>query len=467
MAITATLPLNRSYRYGFAMPERFVFAAPRGLNADVVRTISQHKNESEWMAQFRLNALKEFDQKPLPTWGPDLSAIDFQSFRYYLVPAEKQYDSWDEVPAEVKETYERLGIPEAERKFLAGVGGQYDSMAVYHRTRQELEQQGVVFLSMDEGLRQHPEIVRRYFGTIVPPNDNKFAALNSAVWSGGSFVYVPKGVRVEQPLQAYFRINAKSMGQFERTLIVVEEGAYVHYIEGCTASINSKDSLHAAVVEIIVKPGARARYTTLQNWSTNVYNLVTKRARVEQEGTMEWVDFNGGSKITMKFPSVYLVGRKARGDILSVAMAGAGQHQDTGGKVLCLAPETSGTITAKSVAFEGGRTSYRGLVKVAKNAKNAKVHVVCDALLLDQTARNDTYPTMKIDENSAQIGHEATVAKIGDDELFYLRSRGLSEPEARSMIVNGFFEPFTKQLPMEYAVEFNRLVELEMEGSVG
>lgn len=466
MANVTTLELG-AYKYGFAMPERFVFEAPVGLNSDIVAMISNHKQEPVWMRDFRLQALKHFEEKPLPTWGGDLSQIDFQSFRYYLVPAEKQYDNWDEVPAEVKETYERLGIPQAERKFLAGVGGQYDSMAVYHRTREELEHQGVVFLSMDEGLKQHPEIVRRYFGTIVPPNDNKFAALNSATWSGGSFVYVPKGVRVEQPLQAYFRINAQAMGQFERTLIVVEEGAYVHYIEGCTAPIHSRDSLHAAVVEIIVKPGARCRYTTLQNWSTNVYNLVTKRARVEEEGTMEWVDYNGGSKCSMKYPSVYLVGRKARGDVLSVAMAGPGQHQDVGSKILCFAPETSGTITSKSVAYQGGRTSYRGLVRVAKGAKNAKVHVVCDALLLDEQARNDTYPTMKIHEPSAQIGHEATVAKIGDDELFYLRSRGLSEPEARSMIVNGFFEPFTKQLPMEYAVELNRLIELEMVGSVG
>lgn len=467
MATAASLQLNKGYQYGFAMPERFVFAAPRGLNDEVVAMISEHKAEPEWMRQFRLSALKTFEQKPLPTWGGDLSKIDFQSFRYYLMPAEHQESSWDKVPSEVRETYERLGIPQAEREFLAGVGGQYDSMAVYHHTREALGKQGVVFTDMDSGLRDYPEIVKRHFGTIVPPHDNKFAALNSAVWSGGSFVYVPKGVRIEQPLQAYFRINAKSMGQFERTLIVVEEGAYVHYLEGCTAPIHSADSLHTAVVEIIVKPGARCRYTTLQNWSNNVYNLVTKRARVEEEGTMEWVDFNGGSKLTMKYPSVYLVGRKARGDILSVAMAGPGQHQDTGGKVLAFAPETSGTVTAKSVAFQGGRTSYRGLVQVAKGAKNAKVHVVCDALLLDQTARNDTYPTMKINDNSAQIGHEATVAKIGDDELFYLRSRGLSEVESRSLIVNGFFEPFTKELPMEYAVEFNRLVELEMEGSVG
>ncbi|MBI3495040.1 Fe-S cluster assembly protein SufB [Candidatus Berkelbacteria bacterium] len=343
----------------------------------------------------------------------------------------------------------------------------HNSEMVYHKTKRALEAQGVIFTDMDTGLRKHPEIVKQYFGTIIPPTDNKFAALNSSVWSGGSFVYVPKGVQLTEPLQAYFRINAEGMGQFERTLIVIDEGAFAHYIEGCTASIYSKDSLHAAVVEIIVKPGGRCRYTTLQNWSNNVYNLVTKRARVEEGATMEWVDFNGGSKLTMKYPSVYLVGRKARGDILSVAIAGPGQHQDTGGKVLCLAPETSGTITAKSVAFQGGQTSYRGLVKVAQGATNSKVHVVCDALLLDASARNDTYPTMKINDNSAQIGHEATVAKIGDDELFYLRSRGLAEAEARSMIVNGFFEQFTRQLPMEYAVEFNRLIELEMEGSVG
>ncbi len=449
------------------MPERSVFKTPKGLREDVVRAISKYKNEPDWMTAFRLKAYATFKQKVMPTWGADLSAIDFDDIFYYLKPVNKQGRTWNDVPAEMKRTFDRLGIPEAEKKFLAGVGAQYDSEVIYHSVRESLSKQGVVFTDMDTGLREYPEIVKQYFGKLIPAHDNKFAALNSATWSGGSFVYVPKGAKVELPLQAYFRINARSLGQFERTLIIAEEGSSVHYVEGCTAPVYATDSLHAAVVEIFVKKGARVRYTTIQNWSKNVYNLVTKRARVEEEGVMEWIDGNLGSKITMKYPSVYLVGRKAHGEVLSLAFAGAGQHQDAGGKAIHNAPETTSLITSKSISKDGGRTSYRGLLHVAKSAVNAKSTVRCDALILDPQSRSDTYPTMKIRAKNVTIGHEATVSKIGDEQLFYLRSRGLKESEASAMIVNGFVEPIVRELPLEYAVELNKLINLEMEGSVG
>ncbi len=456
-----------SYPFGFSMPERAVFKTPKGLNEDVVRAISRYKKEPEWMTAFRLKAYSFFKSKPMPTWGADLSDINFDDIYYYLKPVEKQGRTWDDVPEEMKRTFDRLGIPEAEKKYLAGVGAQYDSEVIYHSVRESLSKQGVIFTDMDTGLRENPEIVKQYFGKLIPPADNKFASLNSAVWSGGSFVYVPAGKKVELPLQAYFRINARSMGQFERTLIIAEEGSSVHYVEGCTAPVYATDSLHAAVVEIFVKPGARVRYTTIQNWSKDVYNLVTKRARVEEEGVMEWIDGNLGSKITMKYPSVYLVGRKAHGEVLSLAFAGAGQHQDAGGKAIHNAPETTSLITSKSISKDGGRTSYRGLLHVAKSAVHAKSTVRCDALILDPQSRSDTYPTMKIRAKNVTIGHEATVSKIGDEQLFYLRSRGLKENEASAMIVNGFVEPIVKELPLEYAIELNRLINLEMEGSVG
>jgi Fe-S cluster assembly protein SufB len=456
-----------TYKYGFHEPERYVFKSKRGLDEDVVREISWHKHEPEWMLNFRLRALKFYQQKPLPMWGGDLTKIDFDNIFYYIKPTEKKVSSWDDLPSEIRNTYDKIGIPEAEKKFLAGVSAQYESEVVYKSINQMLTKKGVVFLDMDSGLREYPEVVKQYFGSVIPPMDNKFSALNSAVWSGGSFIYVPKGVRVELPLQGYFRINAANMGQFERTLIIADEGSYVHYVEGCTAPIYTTDSLHAAVVEIIVKKGARVRYTTIQNWSTNVYNLVTKRARAEEEAIMEWVDGNLGSKLTMKYPSVYLVGRKARGELLSIAYAGPGQHQDAGGKMLHVAPETSSRIISKSISRGGGRTSYRGLVQVYPGAKNAKSKVVCDALLLDEASRSDTYPTMKVDEQHVQIEHEATVSKISDEQLFYLESRGIEKGQAQSMIVNGFIEPIVKELPLEYAVEMNRLIELQIEGPVG
>lgn len=455
------------YKYGFNKPENYVFKSKKGLNSTVVDEISWHKSEPAWMREFRQKSLLMFGRKTLPTWGADLSTINFDDIFYYIKPIHKKARSWGDLPAEIKDTYDKIGIPEAEKKFLAGVSAQYESEVVYKSIQSMLTKKGVIFLDMDSGLREYPEIVRQYFGTIIPPMDNKFAALNSAVWSGGSFVYVPKGVKVELPLQAYFRINAANMGQFERTLIIAEEGSFVHYVEGCTAPVYSTDSLHSAVVEIIVKPRARVRYTTIQNWSTNVYNLVTKRARVEEEGVMEWVDGNLGSKITMKYPSVYLIGRKARGDVLSIAYAGRGQHLDAGGKAIHAAAETSSQIISKSISRAGGRTSYRGLVQVYPNAKGVKSKVVCDALILDETSRSDTYPTMKIDNQDVQIEHEATVSKIGDEQLFYLQSRGLTQALAQSMIVNGFIEPIIKELPLEYAVEMNRLIELQMEGSVG
>lgn len=419
------------------------------------------------MLQMRLRSLLIYHKKILPSWGADLSTIRFDDIYYYLKPINDRAKTWEDLPPDIKDTYDKIGIPEAEKKFLAGVSAQYESEVVYKSIQSALSKKGVIFLDMDSGLREYPELVKQYFGTIIPPGDNKFAALNTSVWSGGSFVYVPKGVHVDLPLQAYFRINAANMGQFERTLIIAEEGSFVHYVEGCTAPIYTTDSLHSAVVEIIVKKGARVRYTTIQNWSTNVYNLVTKRARVEEEGTMEWVDGNLGSKVTMKYPSVYLMGRKARGEVLSIACAGPNQHQDAGGKAIHFAPETTSQIISKSISWGGGRTSYRGLVQMYPGATGSKSKVVCDALILDEASRSDTYPTMKIDERTAQMEHEATVSKIGDEQLFYLISRGVSKEQAQSMIVNGFIEPIVKELPLEYAVEMNRLIELQMEGSVG
>ncbi len=459
--------VKEEYRYGFRDEENAVFKSEKGLTHQVVDQISNIKNEPDWMRRFRHDALDIFFSKTMPTWGADLSGIDFDDIYYYLRPAEKQGKSWDDVPEDIKRTFDRLGIPEAERRFLAGVGAQYESEVVYHSLKEEWEKLGVVFLDMDSGLRDHADIVKEYFATVIPAADNKFAALNSAVWSGGSFVYVPAGVHVDIPLQAYFRINAENMGQFERTLIVVEEGASVHYVEGCTAPIYSSDSLHSAVVEIIVKKGGRCRYTTIQNWSTDVYNLVTKRAMAYEDATMEWIDGNLGSKVTMKYPAVYMMGPQAHGEILSIAFAGNGQHQDAGGKVVHAAPNTSSKIVSKSISKDGGRASYRGLLKVAKGAQHSRSNVVCDALLLDADSRSDTYPYIEIDEDDVSIGHEASVSKIGEEQLFYLMSRGIDEDEAAAMIVGGFIEPLVKELPMEYAVEMNRLIQLQMEGSIG
>ncbi len=455
------------YAAGFAMPENYIFKSRKGLSKEIVEQISEMKREPDWMRQFRLKSLEHFLKRPMPTWGADLSAIDFDDIYYYIKPVQAQGRTWEDVPPDIKETFDRLGIPQAERKFLAGVTAQYESEAVYHKVREDLEKLGVIFTDMDTALREHPDIVKQYFGTIIPYTDNKFAALNSAVWSGGSFVYVPEGVKVEIPLQAYFRINAQNMGQFERTLIIAAPGSYVHYVEGCTAPTYASDSLHSAVVEIIVQKGARVRYTTIQNWSKNVYNLVTKRAAAYADATMEWVDGNLGSKVTMKYPAVLLMEPGARGEILSVAFAGNGMHQDAGAKVTHLAPHTSSQILSKSISKGTGRASYRGLVRMNPNATHSKSNVRCDALLLDEEARTDTYPTMRIENSQVEIGHEATVSKVGEEQLFYLMSRGLSENEAYSMIVNGFIEPITKELPMEYAVELNRLIQLEMEGSVG
>jgi Fe-S cluster assembly protein SufB len=462
--------IGSDYKYGFHSPdaaEDYFFKSGRGLSPELVAAISEHKNEPDWMRKFRLKSLEYFLARPLPTWGGDVTGIDFDNIFYYIRPTEKQAKSWDDLPSDIKDTWDKLGIPEAEKKYLAGVGAQYESEVVYHKLKEDLESQGVLFLDMDSGLREHEELVKQYFGTIIPQNDNKFAALNSAVWSGGSFIYVPPGVKVEMPLQAYFRINAENMGQFERTLIIVDEGAQVHYVEGCTAPIYSSDSLHSAVVEIIVKRGARCRYTTIQNWSTNVYNLVTKRAVAYEDAVMEWVDGNLGSKLTMKYPSIWLLGERAHGEVLSIAFAGTGQHQDAGGKAVHVAPNTTSVITSKSISKNGGRAGYRGLLEVAKGAAGSKSKVVCDALILDEDSRSDTYPYMRIDEDNVDIGHEATVSKIGEEQLFYLMSRGLTETEASAMIVSGFVEPITKELPLEYAVEMNRLIQLQMEGSVG
>ena len=455
------------YQYGFRDEEDYVFKSERGLNEQIVRDISKMKDEPQWMLDFRLKSLDHYDKRPMPNWGADLSGIKFEDIFYYIRPTENIGRTWDEVPEYIKNTFEKLGIPEAERKFLAGVGAQYESEVIYHSLREDLEKLGVIFLDMDSAVREHPDLVKKYFGTIIPYNDNKFAALNSAVWSGGSFIYVPPGVKVEVPLQAYFRINAENMGQFERTLIIVDKDAYVHYVEGCTAPTYSTASLHSAVVEIVVLEGGRCRYTTIQNWSKNVYNLVTKRAAAYKNATMEWVDGNLGSKVTMKYPAVWLMEEGARGEILSVAFASDDQHQDAGGKVVHVAPNTSSQIISKSISKGTGRSSYRGLVKVYKGAENVRSNVVCDALLLDETSKTDTYPYIEVEEERASIGHEATVSKVAEEQIFYLMSRGLSEDEAMSMIVNGFIEPIAKELPLEYAVELNRLIQLEMEGSVG
>ena len=455
------------YKWGFRDPATHVFKTRKGLDEEIVRQISEQKEEPEWMLDFRLKALKHFEQRPLPTWGGDLTGLNLDEIYFYTRPAEAEGKSWDDVPETIKETFDKLGIPEAEQKFLAGVGAQYESEMVYHSIKEHLEAQGVIFKSIENGLRDHTDLFREYFGTIIPIEDNKFAALNSAVWSGGSFVYVPHGVKVEMPMQAYFRVNQANQGQFERTLIIIDEGAEAHYVEGCTAPIYSTDSLHSGVIEIVVKKNARFRYTTIQNWSNNMYNLVTQRSVVNENGTMEWVDANLGSKLTMKYPSCYLVGKGAHGEILSLAFASEGQHQDTGGKVIHVAPNTSSKITSKSISKSSGRASYRGLLKVYEAAENSKSNVVCDALLLDDTSRSDTYPYIEIDAQDVTIGHEASVSKVGEEQLFYLMSRGLSEDEAAVMVVSGFIEPLVKELPMEYAIEMNRLIQLQMEGSIG
>ena len=454
-------------QYGFQDPDTFVFRARKGLDAEIVGQISEMKGEPEWMRDYRLKALEIYQSKPVPTWGPDLSGLREEDIYFFVKPADKEARSWDEVPENIKKTFDRLGIPEAEQKFLAGAGAQYDSEMVYHQVKKELESQGVIFKSIEAGLKDHEELFREYFGTVIPATDNKYAALNAAVWSGGSFIYVPPGVKIEMPLQAYFRLNTASIGQFERTMIIVDEGAFLHYVEGCTAPTYSTDSLHSGVIEIVVKRGARSRYTTIQNWSDNVYNLVTQRALVHGDASHEWVDANLGSKITMKYPSLYLLEPGAHGEILSIAFAGRNQIQDAGGKAIHIAPHTTSQIISKSICKDGGRSSYRGLLKVYPDAVHAKSTVVCDALLLDDHSESDTYPYIEIENPSVTVGHEATVSKIGDDQLFYLMSRGLNEDEANAMVVNGFLEPLTKELPMEYSIEMNRLIQLQMEGSIG
>jgi Fe-S cluster assembly protein SufB len=464
----ATINELGRYEYGWHDESDAGATARRGLNEDVVRDISSKKSEPQWMLDLRLKGLRLFEKKPMPTWGSDLGGIDFDNIKYFVRSTEKQATSWEELPEDIRNTYDRLGIPEAEKqRLVAGVAAQYESEVVYHAIREDLEEQGVIFVDTDTGLREHEELFREYFGSVIPVGDNKFAALNTSVWSGGSFIYVPKGVKVEIPLQAYFRINTENMGQFERTLIIVDEDAYVHYVEGCTAPIYSSDSLHSAVVEIIVKKNARCRYTTIQNWSNNVYNLVTKRAVAHEGATMEWVDGNLGSKVTMKYPAVWLMGEHAKGETLSVAFAGEGQHQDAGAKMVHAAPFTSSNIVSKSVARGGGRTSYRGLVQILEGAHEAKSSVKCDALLVDDISRSDTYPYVDVREDDVSMGHEATVSKISVDQLFYLMSRGMTEDEAMAMIVRGFVEPIARELPMEYALELNRLIELQMEGAVG
>ena len=456
------------YRYGWHDSDTAGATAKRGLNEAVVREISQIKGEPEWMLERRLKALKLFDRKPMPTWGADLSGIDFDAIKYYVRSTERQATSWEELPEDIKNTYDRLGIPEAEKaRLVAGVAAQYESEVVYHKINEELERQGVIFLDTDTALKEHPELFEEYFGTVIPSGDNKFSALNTAVWSGGSFIYVPKGVHVTIPLQAYFRINTENMGQFERTLIIADEGSHVHYVEGCTAPIYKSDSLHSAVVEIVVKKDARVRYTTIQNWSNNVYNLVTKRATVAEGGTMEWIDGNIGSKVTMKYPAVWLMGPHAKGETLSIAFAGEGQHQDTGSKMVHAAPYTSSSIVSKSVSRSGGRSSYRGLVEVQPGAVHSASSVKCDALLVDNVSRTDTYPYVDVREEDVSMAHEATVSKISEDQLFYLMQRGLEEDDAAAMVVRGFVEPIARELPMEYALELNRLIELQMEGAVG
>jgi len=465
----ATENLEMDYsQYDFKdSTEMYVHLSKKGLTKDTVKEISKLKDEPQWMLDFRLRSYEIFMKKPMPQWGGDLNKIDFQNIYYYAKASEKTEKNWDDVPEDVKNTFDKLGIPEAEKKFLAGVGAQYESEVVYHNLRDDLAKQGVLFLDTDSALKEHPEIFKKYFGKTIPPEDNKFAALNSAVWSGGSFIYIPPGVKVDMPLQAYFRINAENIGQFERTLIIADEGSEVHYIEGCTAPVYSSESLHSAVVELIAHKDAKLRYTTIQNWSNDVYNLVTKRAYAYEGSTVEWIDGNIGSKLTMKYPGIYLMGKKAYGETLSIAFAGKNQHQDTGAKMVHLAPETTSKITSKSVSRANGRSTYRGLLKVKKGATNVKSTVRCDALLLDDTSKTDTYPYMEINQEDATVTHEATVGKIGDEQIFYLMSRGFSEEEALSLIVNGFMEPFTKELPMEYAVELNRLIKLEMDNSVG
>ena len=460
------LDLGR-YKLGWSDEVDYVYKPKRGIDEKIIKEISWMKGEPQWMRDFRLKSFTQFTKRPMPNWGGDMSEIFFDDIFYYIKPTDGQVDRWEDLPDAIKNTYEKLGIPEAERKYLAGVTAQFESEVVFHRNREDLAELGIIFCDMDTALREYPEIVKAYFGRVIPPNDNKFSALNSAVWSGGSFIYVPPGVKVPMPLQAYFRINAENMGQFERTLIIADEGSEVHYIEGCSAPVYTTDSLHSAVVEIIVKPSARVTYTTIQNWSNNVFNLVTKRARVETEGHMEWIDGNIGSRLTMKYPAVVMVGPKASGEVLSVAYAGPGQHQDAGAKMTHAAPETTSKIVSKSISKGGGRTSYRGLVRVEPDAYGCKSHVQCDALILDEDSVSDTYPYMEVGSRDAVIAHEATVSKIADDQLFYLMSRGLSQQQAMGMIVNGFIEPITRTLPMEYAVEWSRLIELQMEGSVG
>jgi Fe-S cluster assembly protein SufB len=467
MSDTKILKDIGDYQFGFKDPETYVFKSRLGLDREIVEQISKMKGEPQWMLDFRLKAFEHFKKRPMPTWGGNLSDLDLDNLYYYVKPAEAETSNWDDVPETIKNTFEKLGIPEAEQKFLAGVGAQYESEMVYHQVQEHLEKQGVIFLSIEDGLREHPDLFREYFSTVIPIEDNKFAALNSAVWSGGSFIYIPKVVTVNLPLQAYFRLNIANIGQFERTMIIADEGSQVHYVEGCTAPTYSSDSFHSGVIEIVVKKGARVRYTTIQNWSTNVYNLVTQRALVHEGATMEWVDANLGSKLTMKYPSCYLIGPGAHGEILSMAFAAEGQHQDAGGKVIHVAPHTSSKVTSKSISKGSGRSSYRGLLKVYKGAKDVRSNVVCDALLLDATSRSDTYPYIEIDEDDVTIGHEASVSKVGEEQLFYLMSRGLSEEEATTMVVSGFIEPLVKELPMEYAIEMNRLIQIQMEGSIG
>jgi len=459
--------IDFDYKFGFSMPEKNIFKAKKGLNKKTVENISLLKNEPEWMKNFRIKAYESFKKRKMPMWGANLSKIDFDDIYYYIKPTEKQVNSWADLPKEIKDTYDRIGVPEAEKNFLSGVSAQYESEVVYESINRELNKRGVIFCDMDTALKKYPEIVKEYFGTLISPYDNKFASLNSAVWSGGSFVYVPKGVKLPMPLQAYFRINAERFGQFERTLIIAEEGSFVHYIEGCTAPIYTTASLHAAVVEIFVKKGARVRYTTVQNWSHNIYNLVTKRSTVDEDGIMEWVDCNIGSGVTMKYPSVFLKGKRAHGEVLSIAYANKGQHQDAGAKMYHMAPDTTSRIISKSISKNGGRTSYRGLVSVSPGAKNSKVYVSCDALLMDKKSRSDTYPYMRIKEKDCEVQHEATVEKLGEEKLFYLTSRGIKKPEAESLLVNGFIEPVVKEIPLEYSIELNRLIRMEMSGSVG
>ena len=459
--------INFDYKYGFAKPEHSVHKTGVGLNMSVVKEISEVKKEAKWMQDFRLKSYALFKNKPMPTWGADLSKIDFDNITYYLKATSGQADAWDKLPQDIKDTYDKIGVPEAEKKFLAGVSAQYESEVVYESFDAALKKQGVIFCDMDTAVKKYPKLVQEYFGKLIPPHDNKFAALNSAVWSGGSFVYVPKGIKVNLPLQAYFRINAEAFGQFERTLIIADEESSVHYVEGCTAPIYRTSSLHSAVVEIFVKKNARVRYTTVQNWSKNIYNLVTKRAKAEENAIMEWIDCNIGSGVTMKYPAVYLTGAGARGEVLSIAYAGKGQHQDAGAKMVHMAPNPSSRVVSKSISKDGGRTSYRGLVHIGKGATHAKASVVCDALLLDPKSRSDTYPTMRVKEQDAIIEHEATVEKIGEEKLFYLTSRGIKKEDAEGMLVNGFIDPVVKEIPLEYSIELNRLINLEMQGSVG